>query len=263
VSRNDARLTERPAAVFDLDGTLLRGDSFARFLTGLLLRRPGRAAAAIGSAPVLGVMLLLPVVRRRAITGLLWLATVGLPGGAFDALVEEFAAGHAAEANRIAAALDRLQAHLDAGDRVVIATGCPVPMAQALCRALGLGQVEIVGARLDQGRRRPAPRRGCRMWNALPLATGRYSFGAEKVRRLGEHGISLPVAYAYTNSVSDLPLLLAAKQQFLVEPARGHLRRVRARTGPQCGVLAPAPGTEVDGPAKLAGDPGQAPAPRA
>ena len=258
VSRNDAYLPERPAAVFDLDGTLLRGDSLARFLTRLLLRRPVRAAASIGSAPVLGTMLLLPVVRRRAIAGLLWLATVGLPGGAFDALVEEFAAGHATEANRITVALDRLQAHLDAGDRVVIATGCAVPMAQALCRALGLGPVEIVGARLDQGPGLPRPRRGCRMWSALPLATGRYSFGAEKVRRLSEHGISLPVAYAYTNSVSDLPLLLAAKRQFLVDPARGHVRRVRARTGPQCDVLRSTPGA-----AGSAGDRGEAPAPLA
>ena len=258
VSRNDAYLPERPAAVFDLDGTLLRGDSFARFLTRLLLRRPIRAAATIGSAPVLGAMLLLPVVRRRAIAGLFWLATVGLPGGTFNALVEEFAAGHAIEANRITVALDRLQAHLDAGDRVVIATGCAVPMARALCQVLGLGPVEIVGARLDAGPGRPRPLRACRMWNALPLATGRYSFGAEKVRRLSEHGISLPVAYAYTNSVSDLPLLLAAKQQFLVDPARGHVRRVRSRTGPQCGVLRSGPGAPG-----LAGDCGQAPAPLA
>jgi phosphatidylglycerophosphatase C len=228
--------------VFDLDGTLLRGDSFARFLIRLLLRRPGQAAATIGSAPALAMMLLLPVARRRAIAGLLWLATVGLPGGGFDALVEEFAAGHAVESNRITVALDRLRAHLDAGDRVVIATGCPVPMAQALCQALGLGPVEIVGARLDPGQGRLRLLRECRMWNALPLATGRYSFGAEKVRRLSEHGISLPVAYAYTNSVSDLPLLLAAEQQFLIDPARGHVRRVRARTGPQCDVLRSAPG---------------------
>jgi len=96
------------------------------------------------------------------------------------------------------------------------------------------------------------------MWSALPLATGRYSFGAEKVRRLSEHGISLPVAYAYTNSVSDLPLLLAAKRQFLVDPARGHVRRVRARTGPQCEVLRSTPGA-----AGSAGDRGEAPAPLA
>jgi phosphatidylglycerophosphatase C len=233
---------ERAVAVFDLDGTLLRGDSFARFLVRLLLRNPYRAVATTAAAPVLGTMLFLPAVRRYGVAGLLWLATVGLPPGRFDALLEEFAAGHAAESNRISVTLERLHAHLDAGDRVVIATGCPAPMATALCHALGLEAVEIVGARLVQGKNFIRPLGECRMWNALPTATRGASFGAEKVRRLTAAGISTPVAYVYTDSASDIPLLLAAAHQYLVDPAPGHLRRVRARAGLECAVLRSRPG---------------------
>jgi phosphatidylglycerophosphatase C len=115
---------ERPVAVFDLDGTLLRGDTTAEFVRGLILRSPPRAAAALLAAPVIGPFFFVPLARRHAITLLLGIATAGLPPGRVQALEEEFAARHAAQGSQISVVLDRLHAHLDAGHRVVIATGC-------------------------------------------------------------------------------------------------------------------------------------------
>jgi phosphatidylglycerophosphatase C len=175
-----------------------------------------------------------PFARRYAITALLWIATAGLPPDRFHALAEEFAAAHAAEGNQISVALDCLHAHLGAGDRVVIATGCADWLADATCRALRLDGVEIVAARLQQGRRFVRPSRECGMWNAMPTSTRAFSFGLEKVRRLTAAGITIPVAYAYTDSVTDLPLLLAATERYVVDPGPRRLRRIRARAGPGC-----------------------------
>ncbi len=228
----EGSVPERPVAVFDLDGTLLRGDTTVEFLRGLILRSPPRAAAALLSAPVLGPFCFVPFARRYAITVLLWIATAGLPPARIETLVEEFAAAHAAEGNRIPVALDRLHAHLGAGDRVVIATGCADWLATAACRELGLDTVEIVAARLQHGRGFVRPFPGCGMWNALPAATGTFSFGAEKVRRLIAAGITIPVACAYTDGVSDLPLLLAATERYVIDPGPRRLRRIRRRAGP-------------------------------
>ena|ERR1700729_1895292 len=233
---------ERPVAVFDLDGTLLRGDGSARLVRRLILRDWYRAAPAIAFAPVLAAMFFLPVARRYALTAVLWLATVGLAPDRFQALIDEFAAGHAAQANQIPVVLDRLRAHLGAGDRVVIATGCVEPLATAVCRALGLDPVEVLAARLRQGRNFAWPSRACRMWSALPAATGPGSFGIEKVRRLSAAGITLPVAYAYTDSPADLPLLLAATHRFVVDPAPRRLRRIQLLAGPDCTALRSLPG---------------------
>lgn len=142
----------RPVAVFDLDGTLLRGDTTVEFIRGLILRSRARTAAALLTAPLLGPLFFMPFVRRYAITVLLWIATAGLPARRVEAMVEQFAAEHAAEGNQIRGVLDRLHAHLAAGDRVVIATGCADWLATATCRALGLDTVEVVAARLRQGR---------------------------------------------------------------------------------------------------------------
>jgi phosphatidylglycerophosphatase C len=228
---------ERPVAVFDLDGTLLRGDCSAGFVRRLILRDWYRAAAVLACGPPLGAMFVLPVARRYALTALLWIATVGLDPGRFEALLEEFAAGHAAEANQITVTLDRLRAHQEAGDRVVIATGCVEPLAAAVCRLLGLDPVEVLAARLRQGRNFVGPSRACGMWSALPAATGAGSFGIEKVRRLAAAGITLPVAYAYTDSAADLPLLLAARHRYVVDPAPRQWRRIRLRAGPGCAAL--------------------------
>ena len=231
----------RPVAVFDLDGTLLRGDTTVEFIRGLILRSPARTAAAVATAPLLGPFFFMPFTRRYAITVLLWIATAGLPPGRIDALVERFAAVHAAEANRIPVVLDRLHAHLAAGDRVVIATGCADWLATAICRALGLDTVEVVAARLRQGRTFVRPSGECGMWSALPTSTGVMSFGLEKLRRLAAAGITFPVAYAYTDSATDLPLLLAATERHVVEPAPRHLRRIRGKAGRKCVVLSSRP----------------------
>jgi phosphatidylglycerophosphatase C len=237
MSATDASVPERDVAVFDLDGTLLRGDTTAEFIRGLILRSPPRVAVAAASAPVLGPLFFVPFARRYAITALFWIATVGLAPGRFEALMEEFVVEHTAEGSRILVALDRLQAHLDAGHRVVIATGCADWLATAVCHALGLDTVEVMAARLQQGRRFVRPSRGCGMWNALPAATGTFSYGVEKVRRLASAGISIPVAYAYTDSANDLPLLLAATERYVVDPAPRLLRRIRAQAGPACAPL--------------------------
>jgi phosphatidylglycerophosphatase C len=216
---------DRRVAVFDLDGTLLRGDSFSRFGRQLIFRGRTRAAATLLSAPLLGAMFLVPPTRRLAVTGLLWLATAGLSAQRFAALAATFAAEHAAEAagNRIPDVLDRLRAHLAAGDRVVIATACADPLASAICRELGLDGVEIVAAQLRPGRSGMRPVHGCR--------------GAEKVRRLRAAGIETPVEYAYTDSAVDIPLLLVARHRYLVAPRAGHLRVILDKVGPGCTVL--------------------------
>jgi phosphatidylglycerophosphatase C len=235
---------ERPVAVFDLDGTLLRGDGSARLVRRLILRDWYRVLAALVFAPLLGTLSFLPFCRRYALTGVFWLATVGLSPARFQDLVDEFAAGHAAQANQISVVLDRMRAHLVAGDRVVIATGCVEPLAAAVCRALGLQPVEIIAARLDQGRNFVGPSRACGMWSALPAATGAGSYGTEKVRRLAAAGVTLPVTYAYTDSAADLPLLLAATHRFVVDPGPRRLRRIQILAGPQCTALRSRPGTD-------------------
>ena len=224
IADRDAGLaSQRRVVVFDLDGTLVRGYCFASFLRGLLLRGPARAAASLLSSVILVPLYLIPVTRDRAVSGFLWLATVGMSADLFHALAREFAREHAAEPRRIAVALDQLAAHLRAGDRVIVATGSADPVASAVCEALGLSDIEVIAARLSRGRRAWRFLEGC--------------LGAAKVRRLERAGIATPVACAYSDSDLDLPLLRAALRPVLVDPSPSALRRVREALGADLEVL--------------------------
>ena len=212
----------RPVVAFDLDGTLVRGDSFAGFTRMLIFRNRWRAALAFLASPLFGLLFLLPPTRVLGIVGYLWIATVGLSPAEFERLAREFAASHATPDRHITAALDRLRAHQEAGDQVVVVTACAEPLASAVCAELGLTGVPVISARLRPGLGAMIPRQGC--------------MGAGKLRRLGEAGFATQLAHAYTDSRSDVPLLRAAANRYVVSPSPRTLRRI-LRALPDCVVL--------------------------
>src|SRR5690606_29556519 len=135
-----------PVVVFDFDGTLVRGDCVANWLRGQLLSHPLRKLVAGLSFPFLA-----PGFRwwRRAwlpASFYSWLATVGRTSEAIGEARDEFLRDCAGRADQllIAPAVSRLQAHLAAGDRVVIVTGAEAGLARALWRALGQPEVELI-----------------------------------------------------------------------------------------------------------------------
>ncbi|MGC0421166.1 haloacid dehalogenase-like hydrolase [Embleya sp. AB8] len=213
----------RPLAVFDLDGTLVRGDSFGRFTRALLRRSPWRAVAATLCVPVLAPLYAFHRTRRHAFALLLRVATIGLPARRFESLAAEFAIERTSERYRITDTVERARAHLAAGHRVVVATSCAEPLAGAICRELGLAPVDVVASRLVRGRAGMRPLPACR--------------GARKVERIRAAGITDPITHAYTDSSVDLPLLAAATHRYVVDPSPERSARIRARLGADFVVL--------------------------
>lgn len=132
-------------------------------------------------------------------------------------------------AQRLAAALvpgsvrpalcDRLAAHRAAGDRLVLLTGAPQPLAEAFAQRLGME--EAIGALC-----------ACRGGRHLAAAPLRHPFGTAK-RILAaawceRHGARLESACAYGDSRHDLALLAAVGTPVAVAPDRvlaAHARR--------------------------------------
>jgi phosphatidylglycerophosphatase C len=212
--------------VFDLDGTLVAGDSFGLFLRQLLTRSPVRLAAALLTAPLWVPAMAVPGPRVVAERFLVWLALVGVGEQAFGAAVRDFAARHAGPAagRAAAAGLHRLREHADRGDRVVVATGCAAPLAEEVCAVLALDGVEVVGTSLVRGR-----------WGFPERAVP--ARGEGKVRALEEVGVRFPVAHAYSDSPTDLPLLRRAVVAHVVDPSPRDLVRLRRELGDDVDVL--------------------------
>jgi len=203
-------------ALFDVDGTLVRGSSerlFWRYLVARGRQGPRQVAA-----------YLLFLVRYLPTGGIHTLKKnkaylCGLKRTDVEALADEFVATRLMPRLRDAVA-QRLREHSLRGDAVVLLTGTIEPLAQALARRLG---VRYVCATL-------CSERGGR-YLAQPPET--HPFGAAKLglaRQLAAQiGCELKSAAAYADSRHDLPLLEAVSEPVAVSPDAALARVALAR----------------------------------
>ncbi len=202
-----ATRVSRRIALFDLDGTLTRRDTYVPFVLGLLLRRPARWMRA--------PLLILPVLRymagrmdRGGLKGaILQQLFAGLP----RALLQRWSARFASVslATRMHAdGVATLKSHLAAGDHVVLMSASPDLYVPLIGDGLGAHEVHCTRVRWD----------GDRLDGRL---AGPNVRDHEKTRVLGElraRHPGLPVI-AYGNSAPDLFHMRQCEEAVYVNPA--------------------------------------------
>lgn len=213
-------------AVFDLDGTLVAGDSFGKFLKWRITDSAARFFAALVTSPVWLVLLLCPRTRILGERCLIWLASAGLDSVAYEAVIYEFSIDHVASDKSSSSqdAISRLREYHANGYRVLVVTACAEPLATAVCQAAQIHSVEVIASTLTRtvwG----FPRNMC------------VVRGENKPRALEAVGVDLPVDHAYSDSWSDLPLLTSARTPHLVAPSTRDLARFKRVFGERVDVL--------------------------
>ncbi|MDR6625422.1 phosphatidylglycerophosphatase C [Caulobacter segnis] len=201
-------------AVFDLDGTLLNGDSTALWLWERAKRSPVRLLATLAVAPIAGPMVALPHTRRVGASILLWIATAGLSEQQLLASCDTFARAFVEKRCKLAwrsQALAALDTHVEAGDQVVVVTAAPTCLAEALLRTLDR-HVDVLGTSLKPGLGGWIANIHCR--------------NQRKCQALAEAGHGARWAYAYTDSLDDLPILRAADKPVIVKGGKAAERRL-------------------------------------
>ena len=207
-------------ALFDLDGTLLRGPSSERrFAAWLFGRRHAGAAQA-------GAWLAYAAVHARRDGRHVLRRDKGYVAGLGVGLVAELAAAHV-DAVIGAGQVDprahaALETHRRAGDRCVLLSGTLQPLADAYAVRLGLGLDAAIGSL--------APVRGGRYALGPPA---RHPYGAAK-RTLAEReraacGVDPTDTVAYGDSVADRNVLGWAGEAVAVEPDRALAALARER----------------------------------
>jgi phosphatidylglycerophosphatase C len=201
--------------VFDLDKVLLGGDATTLFLHGRLRRQPARLLPLLLAAPVLLPGAAVPQLRPLAARGMTRLAVGGKVESDVAAVADAFreALTRKPEA-AVAEAIACVRAHQADGDVVVVATGCEQVLARGYLRAIGFGDLEVIGS---TGSLRP-PR-------------VRRAMGATKVEMLTERGYPPPWRAAYSDSVDDLPLFAGTPRPVLVNAGEDDARKVERVLG--------------------------------
>lgn len=212
---------DAPLVVFDFDNTLYRGDSGGDLLQWLLRRSAWRVLVALIASTVLLPMLAFLPTRRSGISGYLWIGTLGLSDYRdLNALIKRYVVARTDYLSDalLPIALGVLDKHLQAGDRVVIATGAPPELAHAILAFVARQDVPVVGSH-------EAPWFG-------GLITVDHCHNENKLRCLARDGYGGPIAIAYSDSKEDLPLLTKAQQPVVVNPKASSISLLRRALPP-------------------------------
>ena len=207
----------RPAAVFDLDGTLIRGTSAERLLVPWLVRRRvvgwRPLAAAVGRAATLPVVGRTRALRRNK----RWLQDVPskelLP--LLDAFLDEMV-----EPRWCAATRGRLEAFQAQGLKVFLLSGAPSFLVDAVTARLGADGG--VGTRLERANGHFTGR-----------LAGPHWFAEAKTEALRElataHDLELSASWGFADHLSDLPFLECFGHPVVVDPVPKLERVARSR----------------------------------
>lgn len=203
--------------LFDFDGVLVAGDSFASVLRGLIGERWWRGALALLATP-LALPLLLSGRHVSAGARIYQrVALLGVDAATFDARLRDFARELARDPARVRTqAVATLRAHVEAGDRVLVVSGSEQRLVAGVLATLELTGVEVVASQVRHERGG---------WRVL-----RHCYGARKVEALAALGIER-WDVAYSDSLADLPMLAGARHAVLVNAGEAMVARAARRLG--------------------------------
>ena len=201
--------------LFDFDGVLVRGDTFAMFMRDRYARARWRKGLVLMLSP--WFLLALPFSRRRVLRSLVHLGLLGLNEAHYRDLAQAFAMALVRQPGHFCReGLSALRRHQADGDRIVIVTGCEESLARSVLAELGVTDVEVLASRLRAGR--------------LGMRSDWHNVGRRKVELLAQHGIEA-WQVAYSDSSQDLPMLALATEAVLVNATPKLCRRVERALG--------------------------------
>jgi HAD superfamily hydrolase (TIGR01490 family) len=206
------------AAFFDMDNTLLRGDSGMAW-TRFLYRRGELPSRMVAKAVYWSTLYKLAMLDMESVFTKLCLDLRG------DSEAEMIAKCEIWYREDIAplvapAALVAIEHHRAAGDVVVLATGSTAYAARPVARGVGIDHVLATELEVDEGKFTGKPRTLCFGRHKVTLAE---SWAAA-------HGIDLSASYFYSDSYNDLPMLERVGTAVAINPDT-RLRRHAKRNG--------------------------------
>jgi phosphatidylglycerophosphatase C len=214
---NDAGVDEAASRIvlFDFDGVLFRGDSFAMFVRHHYRQSFWRKVLAVLTAPWWLTCGLFS--RWWAARALVHVALFGMGQKRYQQIAEAFADQMVRRPRQFHRdGVQALRKHLDEGDQVFVVTGCEQLLAARLLAQLGLSEVGVIGSQIKPG------------WSGMRIKL--HNIGRRKVQSLAARGIR-GWRVAYGDSMLDAAMLKQAREAVLVNGTPKLCKRLEKALG--------------------------------
>ena len=192
---------ELNTVVYDMDGTLFRGDCGAAFIKQRIKGSIWRLLLAIVIAPLAVPMMHIATFRKIGVSAYLWTASVGAGEIAYSKALDDFIAQY--RLKPIPNVLAQCRKDITEGLTVVIATGAGLELTTAFMKQLDL--FEHVHLVTSQSRRFLGG-----------MISSVQCNGETKLQELIKHGHPPPYLRVYSDSAMDLPILRSTNTAYLV-----------------------------------------------
>ncbi|MDU6283938.1 MAG: haloacid dehalogenase-like hydrolase [Acinetobacter sp.] len=205
--------------VFDLDGTLLSGDSTKAWLTDKLKSNIFRFIAALIVMPIALPIMKFKKYKSNGASLYLWIATYGLNEEKLEYSFKNFSKNIKNNSFNslywFEQGINEVKDHLANRRIVFIATAAPEKLANVLLDSINL-DVRIIGTPLQ---------------NKLGgWISGIHCRSEEKVRRLNKLDIKQPWFATYSNDIeNDLPILISAKLPYLINEDNNKIKNIKIK----------------------------------
>ncbi|WP_337077936.1 haloacid dehalogenase-like hydrolase [Acinetobacter pittii] len=205
--------------VFDLDGTLLSGDSTKAWLTDKLKSNIFRFIAALIVTPIALPIMKFKKYKSKGASLYLWIATYGLNEEKLEYSFRNFCKNIKNNSFNslywFEQGINEVKDHLANRRIVFIATAAPEKLANVLLDSINL-DVRIIGTPLQ---------------NKLGgWISGIHCRSEEKVRRLNKLDIKQPWFATYSDDIEDdLPILISAKLPYLINGDNNKIKNIKIK----------------------------------
>lgn len=203
--------------VFDLDGTLLSGDSTKAWLMDKLKSNLLRFIGALIVTPIALPLMKFKKYKSKGASLYLWIATYCLNEEELEYSFKIFSNNIKGTTSDslywFEQGITEVKDHLASGRIVFIATAAPEKLANVLLESINL-DVQIIGTPLQKKLGGWISRIHCR--------------SEEKVRRLNKLDIKQPWFATYSDDIEDdLPILMGAKLPYLINGDNNKIKNMR------------------------------------
>jgi phosphatidylglycerophosphatase C len=200
--------------VYDMDGTLIRGDCGEQFIRERIKTSFWRTLLVIPIAPLAFTLLGIPSIRKFGVSAFHWVATVGMNDTSYAQALNEFIQNYSLRP--LQKVLAQCREDIASGREVVVATGASEQMAKGLLQRLQLADdVSLVASQTR--------------WFFGGLISSVQCNGEVKLKELIKQGYVPPYLRVYSDSALDIPILLSTSQPILVNARPRDREKCRLR----------------------------------